>query len=69
MDAMSMDEMKEMMMHVKDHIKYPATKQQIMEACNNMEHVTDKEKEMFRKMVPDGTYSSADDVMKAAGVT
>lgn len=68
MDTMSMEEMKEMMMHVKDHITYPATKQQIWEACNTMEHVTDKEKEMFKKMVPDGTYNSADDVMKAAGM-
>lgn len=68
MDEMNMDEMKEMLSHLKEHITYPATKQQIWSACNNMQHVTDKEKEMFQKMVPDGTYNSADEVMKAAGM-
>ena len=61
-------DMKEMTDHLKTHMKYPATKQDIWSACNTMAHVPEEHKKMFMDKVPDGTYKSADDVMKAAGM-
>ena len=63
-----MDDMKEMMEHLKSHMTYPATKQDIWKACNQMSHVPDSDKKMFMDKVPEGTYASADEVMKAAGM-
>ena len=63
-----MDDMKEIMEHLKSHVTYPATKQDIWKACNNMEHVPEEHRKVFMDKVPDGTYGSADEVAKAAGM-
>lgn len=61
-------DMKEMDDHLKSHVTYPATKEDIAKACENMAHVPDEHKQMFMDKVPEGTYASADEVMKAAGM-
>ena len=43
-----MDDMKEMKDHLATHMKYPATKQDIMKACNDMSHIPDEHKKLFR---------------------
>ena len=58
----------ELMKHLKDHINYPATKQDIMEACNMMEHVDEKDREWLEKNLPDKEYKSAEEVMAAVGM-
>lgn len=63
-----MGDMKEIMEHMEDHVTYPATKQDIWNACAMMSHVPDEHKKMFMDKVPDGTYASAEEVMKAAGM-
>lgn len=65
MDDMNM---KEMMEHLKSHVTYPASKKQIWEMCNTMSHVPEDHRKMFMDKVPEGTYNSADEVMKAAGM-
>jgi hypothetical protein len=37
------------LMHAKKHVKYPATKKDLMEACNNFSDVPSAEKEWFEK--------------------
>lgn len=59
---------KTMMDHLKGHITYPATKVQLVEACNHMEDQKPEDKMEFETKLPDGTYNSADDVMKALGM-
>ena len=63
-----MDDMKEMMEHLNGHMTYPATKEDIMKACNNMSHIPDEHKKLFMDKVPEGTYQNADEVAKAAGM-
>ncbi|MBI4092360.1 MAG: DUF2795 domain-containing protein [Candidatus Kerfeldbacteria bacterium] len=63
-----MDDMKEMMDHLKSHMTYPASKQDIWNACNQMSHVPEEHKKMFMDKVPEGTYHNADEVAKAAGM-
>lgn len=65
MDEMNMQEMTE---HLKSHVTYPATKQDIWNACNQMAHVPEEHKKMFMDKVPEGTYHGAEAVTKAAGM-
>jgi hypothetical protein len=62
MDAMARQEM---VTHIKDHMSYPATKQAIVEMCNNMAHVPESARQMVADKLPDRMYNSADEVMKA----
>ena len=54
--------------HLKTHITYPATKAQLAAACNGMSDVNPQDKMDFVTKLPDGTYNSADDVMRALGM-
>jgi hypothetical protein len=51
--------------HIKNHIKYPASRKQVVEACNNMSDVPSDDKEWFSKALLDGTYRAPDDVVMA----
>lgn len=65
MEEMNMQEMTD---HLKTHMTYPATKQDIWNACNQMSHVPEEHKKTFMDKVPEGTYNSAEEVMQAAGM-
>ena len=54
-----------MKVHIKAHMEYPATKKQIVEACNNMSDVSADDRAWFAKTLPDKKYKSSDDVIKA----
>ncbi len=51
--------------HLREHIKWPATKQELADACNKMSDIAEEDRETFRKNLPDGTYKDADEVAKA----
>ena len=51
--------------HLAKHIKYPATKADILKACNDFSDVTGEDKSSFEAALPEGTYKSADEVVKA----
>jgi hypothetical protein len=51
--------------HAKNHVEYPATKKQLVEACNNMSDMPKAEREWFAKNLPDKTYKNANEVFKA----
>lgn len=58
----------ELMKHIKDHVQYPAKKQDIIEMCNRMEHVDKKDRKWLEKELPDREYKSAEEVMAALGM-
>jgi hypothetical protein len=51
--------------HLRKHVTYPATRAQILAACANTPEFNAGEKQWFSDSLPEGTYTSADDVIKA----
>lgn len=51
--------------HLKNHQKYPATKAELVAECDNLSDFSEEDKKEFASKLPDGTYNSADDVVKA----
>ena len=68
MEMMNEMAKKEMMDHLKMHVKYPATKKTIMEACNMMAHVPAEARDMVSMHLKDKMYKSADEVMTDIGM-
>ena len=50
--------------HLREHQQYPATKADLVAACNNLMDFNDAEKQWFAATIPEGTYKSADEVIK-----
>ena len=57
-------DMKKVAAHLKAHVDYPATRQQILDACAKTDEFTEAEKAWTAAHLPEGTYASADDVLK-----
>jgi hypothetical protein len=51
-------------MHLSQHQTYPATRAQLLASCKNLVDFSDAEKGWFADHLPEGTYNSADEVMK-----
>ena len=51
--------------HLKNHVEYPATKNDIVTACNNLSDVPKADKDWFEKNLPDRTYKNAEEVLTA----
>ena len=56
---------KEMIAHLKEHQTYPASKADLVKACNNLMDFSEEQKNWFTSTLPDGTYANADEVVKA----
>lgn len=56
---------KQIEQHLRDHQKYPATKAELVVTCNNLMDFADADKKWFAASLPEGSYKSADDVVKA----
>jgi len=56
------------MEHLKGHQQYPATKADLVAACNSLSDFSPADKEEFASKLPEGTYNSAEEVMKALGM-
>lgn len=54
--------------HLKMHQKYPATKDDLVEECDNLSDFSKEDKTWFMSHLPEGTYKSADEVVKALGL-
>jgi hypothetical protein len=61
-------DMKELMLHLQNHIMYPASKRTIVESCNQMAHVPASTRTWAEQNLPDGTYMSADEVVMKLGI-
>jgi len=51
--------------HLKNHIEYPATREALIAACNGMSDVPEADKVWFERTIPQGTYRTPEDVLKA----
>jgi hypothetical protein len=51
--------------HLKEHVKYPATRAEVLAACADTPEFTPAEKAWFSEHLPDGSYESADDVLRS----
>jgi hypothetical protein len=51
--------------HLQKHVKYPATRAELLAACANTNEFTEGERKWFADRLPEGTYASAADVTKA----
>jgi hypothetical protein len=63
----SVDEvaMKELTKHLMQDVKYPATKQAIIEQCDQMAHVPEVARRIIRDGLPNRIYNSAEEVFAA----
>lgn len=60
--------MKELTKHLTEDVKYPATKQAIMEQCDNMAHVPEEGRRLLKDNLPNRVFTSAEDVLSALPV-
>ena len=54
--------------HLRDHQTYPATKADLVAACNSLSDFSEEDKREFENKLPEGTYNSADEVIGALGL-
>ena len=63
--ALVKPDMKQVQTHLKEHQTYPATRPELLAACQGLMEFNDGEKAWFAAHLPEGTYRSAAEVMKA----
>jgi hypothetical protein len=51
--------------HLKNHVMYPASRAQVVAACNNMSDSDPSNKEWVTKNLPEGNYRNAGEVLNA----
>jgi hypothetical protein len=51
--------------HLDEHVTYPATRSQVLEACASTKEFSDAEKQWFSDNLPEGQYASAREVVSA----
>ena len=51
--------------HLKNHVKYPASRSEVVAACNNMSDMHATNAAWFQKTLPEGNYKSANEVLGA----
>ena len=49
--------------HLKNHIKYPADRNTVLVACNNMSDVSGEDKTWFTTNLPEGTFNGPLEVL------
>lgn len=54
--------------HLKTHQTYPATKADLVAACNGLSDFSEEDKKEFSEKLPEGNYNSADEVTQALGL-
>ncbi|MGE5141401.1 MAG: hypothetical protein ACM3JD_18180 [Rudaea sp.] len=57
--------MQELTKHLTECVKYPATKQAIIEQCDNMSHIPDAGQRVLKDNLPNRVFTSAEDVLAA----
>jgi hypothetical protein len=51
--------------HLKSHVQYPASRAQVIAACNKMHDLPREDAQWFERTLPEGTYKNANDVVAA----
>ena len=49
-------------------MEFPATREQLVQACDGVSEVPTEERDWFMENLPDGTYNSAQEVLQALGI-
>ena len=62
---MEMSSLQEELGHLKNHVSYPANREQVVAACNNMSHFDAENKEWVTKNLPEGNYQGPTEVLNA----
>ena len=62
---MSMSQLAEELGHLKNHVTYPASKGQIVAACNGMHDLPNDDKDWVTKNLPEGNYRTPVEVVTA----
>ncbi|MDA4137031.1 MAG: hypothetical protein OK449_08590 [Thaumarchaeota archaeon] len=62
---MSTSTMAEELAHLKNHVKYPASRAQVVQACNDMSDVPASDKDWVERNLPEGNYGNATAVVSA----
>ena len=62
-----MKNIKNAIAHLKQHQEYPAKKEQLVKACNELSDFSKADKEWFKENLPKGTYNSAEEVIRTLG--
>ena len=65
MQRIEQNTLKAAFVHLKKDVAYPATKDDIMTACNNFEEIPASERDWFYRTLPDREYSNAEEVVKS----
>src|SRR3990170_6147170 len=53
-------------MHIREHVSYPATKSLILQTCKGMNEVSNKE--LWERCLPERTFNNSDDVIKSCRI-
>ena len=51
--------------HIKNHVRYPATKAQVVATCNNMSDMHMDNANWVSRNLPEGTYKGPSDILNA----
>jgi hypothetical protein len=60
-----MNDLKGAIHHLREHQEYPATKEELVAECDNLSDFSEKDRKWFANNLPDRTYNSANEVIKA----
>ncbi|MEM0382430.1 MAG: DUF2795 domain-containing protein [Nitrososphaerota archaeon] len=60
-----MTSLKDHLEHLKNHVKYPATRSELIAACNNMSDLPSEDRNWIVRAIPEGRYNSPVEVLKA----
>ena len=55
--------------HLKNHQKYPASKEELEMECDDLSDFSDEDKKWFKEHLLAKTYKSADEVIEVLGLT
>ena len=65
--AVKRPDLKKVGQHLRDHQQYPASRAELLASCKGLSDFSAGEKRWFADHLPEGTYQSADEVLKALG--
>ena len=55
--------------HIKNHQKYPATKDELMAECDNLSDFSDEDKQWFKEHLTKDSYESAAELLADLALT
>ncbi len=68
MQFLSRTDVKEVLSHIENDIMYPASKDELVSACDEMSDVPPDERRWFMESLPSGIYENAGEVKQMLGI-